>query len=94
MIALPDEPAPTAPDDRADIAADAGLLERHHHTIAAGDHLWGVAERTLLGRTGTAPAPAEVVDYLGRLVAANRGVLAVPDNPDLVFPGQVFVLPE
>lgn len=82
-----------APGDGTHTDGAAGLDE-HHHTIAAGDHLWGVAERTLADRWDRTPAPAEIATYLQRLIEANRGVLAVPDEPDLVFPGQVFVLPE
>ena len=95
MVVVPD-PTPAAVGSPTDGAVDRdalATLDRRHHTIVSGDHLWGVAERTLSDRTGHAPTPAEVLDYLERLVAENRGVLAVPDNPDLVFPGQVFVLP-
>jgi nucleoid-associated protein YgaU len=62
--------------------------------LAAGDHLWAVAERTLAGARGAAPADAEVTAYWRALVDANQGRLADPSNPDLVFPGQVLVLPD
>jgi nucleoid-associated protein YgaU len=39
------------------------------------------------------PSDAEVDDYWTRLIAANRDRLAHGDDPDLVFPGQVFDLP-
>jgi hypothetical protein len=62
-------------------------------TIAPGDHLWHVAAQTLADAWGRQPADAEVVPYWQALVEHNRGTLAVPDDPDLVYPGQVFELP-
>jgi len=62
-------------------------------TIVAGDHLWHVASATLTERWGRPPSNQEIARYLGLLIDANRQVLVVRDNPDLVFPGQVFTLP-
>jgi nucleoid-associated protein YgaU len=61
--------------------------------IRAGDNLWSVAEATLVRAWGRVPSDAEVDDYWTRLIAANRDRLAHGDDPDLVFPGQVFDLP-
>ena len=61
--------------------------------LAAGDHLWSVAERVLHTAWGRAPTDREVVPYWSRLVDDNRPRLADPANPDLVFPGQVVALP-
>ncbi len=77
-LAIPTKPSP----------AESSLT----WTIAPGDHLWGVAAHTLASAWGRSPSDAEVDRYLGRLIAQNRSVLAVPDDPDLVLPGQVFVL--
>ncbi len=62
-------------------------------TIRPGDHLWRVASTTLAGQWQAAASDAQVLDYLHELIAANRDRLVVPTDPDLVFPGQVFVLP-
>ncbi len=62
-------------------------------TIRSGDHLWRVASTTLAGQWSGRPSDAEVLDYLQQVIAANRDRLVVPTDPDLVFPGQVFVLP-
>lgn len=62
-------------------------------TIQPGDHLWHVAESTLQTALGRPASTTATITYLGLLIDHNRGALAVPDNPDLVFPGQVFVLP-
>jgi nucleoid-associated protein YgaU len=63
-------------------------------TVQPGDCFWSVAEKVLTRAWGRPPAPAEVVPYWRRLIDANRHVLGDPKNPDLVFPGQVFTLPE
>jgi hypothetical protein len=63
-------------------------------TIAPGDHLWHVATATLVSRWERPPSNLEIATYVHRLIEANRDVLVVRDNPDLVFPGQIFALPE
>ncbi len=62
-------------------------------TIRSGDHLWRVASVTLGRQWGARPADAQVLDYLHDLISANRDRLVVTTDPDLVYPGQVFVLP-
>ena len=74
------DPAPAAPSTSS-------------WTIAPGDHLWRVAERTLQAAWGRRPRVAETATYLDALIQANHDVLVVRDEPDLVFPGQVFTLP-
>ncbi len=87
MRAVDDPPAPTAagPTPESSVLATS--------TIAPGDHLWGVAARTLAAHRHRAPTDDEVAAYLVEIVAHNAPRLAVPDHPDLVFPGQVFELP-
>jgi nucleoid-associated protein YgaU len=62
-------------------------------TIVAGDHLWGLSDRALSDAWGRPATDAEVATYLAAVVDLNRGVLVVPGEPDLVFPGQVFARP-
>lgn len=62
-------------------------------TVAFGDHLWSIAERHLGDLRGTAVPDDDVTDYWRRLVEANRDRLVDPANPDLILPGQQFVLP-
>lgn len=40
------------------------------------------------------PTDADIGSYWLRLIEANRSKLADAANPDLIFPGQVFVLPD
>jgi len=72
-------PAPAGPR-----AADSWLVER-------GDHLWAIAEQ-LVHRDDPQAGDVEVIDYWTRLIDANRGTLG--DDPDLIHPGQVLVLPD
>lgn len=61
--------------------------------LGAGDHLWSVAERTLAAAWGRPPVDAEVAPFWEQVVEVNRSRLADPENPDLVFPGQVVAVP-
>lgn len=54
-------------------------------TVSRGDSFWAIAEALV-------PAP-DVDRYWRALIEANRGRLADPDNPDLLFVGQELVLP-
>jgi hypothetical protein len=62
-------------------------------TIAPGDHLWSVAARTLAGAWHRPPDDPEIAGYVSELIEANRSILVVPGDADLVLPGQVFTLP-
>lgn len=61
--------------------------------VAPGQHFWSVAEILLASAWQRAPSDNEVDPYWRRLVAANRSVLRDPDNPDLLYPGQVITVP-
>lgn len=61
-------------------------------TVAAGESFWSIATSVVADALGRTPTDAEVDPYWRALVAANLDRLATP-NPDLVHPGQVFVLP-
>ncbi len=63
-------------------------------TTAPGDHFWHIAEASLADTWGRAPTDTEIDPYWHDLVALNRPLLADQGNPDLIFPGQVFRLPE
>jgi hypothetical protein len=62
-------------------------------TIQPGQHFWAVAEHLVTDRLGRPPTDAEIVPYWHRLIEANRDRLRDRNNPDLVFPSQVLVLP-
>jgi len=92
------DPAPTITDPgHAPPVSDGPTVTRTSAaptwTVAPGDHLWSIAERVLERELGRAPSEAEVVPYWHALIDANRGVFADPQNPDLIFTGQVLTLP-
>ena len=62
------------------------------HTVQPGDSFWSIAESALraAGREGS---NSEIVPYWRSVIEANRDRLRVRDEPDLIYPGQVFVLP-
>lgn len=84
--ASPPDLSPTG--DAAD-AADAATV-----TVRSGDHLWSIAEHHLGAHLDAAPSDQQVAAYWQRLIDANRDRLADPANPDLILPGQQFVLPD
>lgn len=61
--------------------------------VAPGDSFWTIAEHHVARELGRTPTDREVARYWRALVAANRDRLAVPGQPDLIFPGQRFRLP-
>ena len=81
---VPSDPPPSDP---------APELGPDRWVIRGGDHLWGVARRTLAGSWHRSPTDAETARYLDHLIDANLEVLVVPGDADLVLPGQVFQLP-
>lgn len=61
-------------------------------TTEAGDSLWTIAARALQS-TGGPVTDAQIAPYWSLVVQANRERLANPADADLIYPGQVFVLP-
>jgi nucleoid-associated protein YgaU len=89
----------TAETGDADQATDEVVMRRVAegtgpavHAVAAGESFWTIA-RDALTSAGERPDDARIHGYWQRLVDHNREVLDDPDNPDLLFPGQVLELP-
>jgi nucleoid-associated protein YgaU len=74
-----------------EVAPATGSADRW--TVRPGQCFWSIAESVLSERWGRSPTDAEIVPYWHRLIDANRHELAVRGDPDLIFPGQVFVVP-
>lgn len=66
-------------DNKEEAASDPGI-SGDLYTVVQGDCLWNIAK----ARYGSG------IDYI-KIYEANRGVIG--DNPDLIYPGTVFVLP-
>lgn len=79
MRMLPPQPDPEP--------AATGL---RRHTVVAGDHFWSVAESELLAARSRPVSDKEIDPYWRLLVDTNRAEVL---DPDLLFPGQVVVVP-
>lgn len=89
ILYLPIEPAavpvPVATDDR-------GTVETEHVVVMPGDNMWLLAERRLRDVLGREAGDHEVAPYWLAVIGANRDRIRSGD-PDLIFPGEVLVLP-
>jgi hypothetical protein len=63
------------------------------HTVVAGENFWLIARSHLQELWQRSPSNREVARFWLDLIAANRARLQSGD-PDLIFPGEVFELPE
>jgi LysM repeat protein len=63
------------------------------HEVVAGESLWTIARDALTSSIGGVPPDGTLHGYWLDLIEHNRGRLADPDNPDLIFPGQPLELP-
>jgi hypothetical protein len=85
--------APDPDQDQATVITGTDHATETTWTAQTGDHLWGIAASHLQGQLGATPSDTDIADYWRRLIDANRDRLADPGNPDLIYPGQEFVLP-
>ena len=93
-----DIPAPEAPEPPpgTDVPAPAPAVDGSHPhsvTVRRGDHVWSLSERHLvrvLGRSDL--GEHEIARYWVRVIEANRYTLR-SGNPDLIYPGEIIVLP-
>jgi hypothetical protein len=72
--------------------ADRETVETEHVVVMPGDNMWLLAERRLRGVLGREAGDHEVAPYWLAVIGANRDRIRSGD-PDLIFPGEVLVLP-
>jgi hypothetical protein len=63
------------------------------HVVKAGESFWTIAEDSVFSTSSSPPTEREIARYWRTLIDANAHRLRVPGDPDLIFPGQEFVLP-
>lgn len=59
--------------------------------VTEGDHLWALAERRMSSNLGRPAADHEVAPYWREVVSSNPEIRS--GDPDLIYPGEVIVLP-
>ena len=80
-------------DGRASAEARPLSADSATWTVRSGDHFWSIAEEVVANALERPPTDAEVARYWLQLIEANRARLVHPAVPDLIYPGQEFVLP-
>ena len=84
-LTMPGPPVAVAPPTMV-------ITEPARWTVAPGDNLWTIAERHLGAFAATEAELPDVGDYWRQVVLANQDVIRSSD-PDLIYPGEVVVLP-
>jgi hypothetical protein len=62
-------------------------------TVVPGGRFWRIAAETLAESMAVDPRKRQVAAYWLALIEAKPGRLVVANNPDLLYPSQVLVLP-
>lgn len=61
--------------------------------VRPGDDLWSIAAKTMQLRLGRQPTRVEVAAYWVEVIAVNRRQLPYPNDPSLLYPGDLIALP-
>jgi nucleoid-associated protein YgaU len=88
---LLEEPPAEPPTTR--VAPQTVALTDDDWVVESGDSFWSIAEEMLSDYQGPGQDEVDVALYCRQLIAANRDRLATPDEPNLLFPGQVLTVP-
>jgi nucleoid-associated protein YgaU len=75
------------------ISAHTEATEFDEITVAPGDTFWSIAQGTLTDAWDRTPTSIETANYSKQLIDTNRDRLRPPHDPNLIHPGQVFLLP-
>lgn len=95
LPAAPSTPAPSRASPTEGLPATPAAPASGHTEVVVqpGGSFWRLAEEHEVDRLGRQPTEAEIGACWQELVAVNRHRLVVPDDPDLLFPGQRLILP-
>lgn len=88
-VAQPAEPVNPPSTSTAPSTAPAGTTI----IVQPGDSFWTLARSVAAERLKRPPAPADIVPVWHALMIANVARLLSPGNPNLIYPGQIFVVP-
>ncbi len=84
-----DQPKPVASAEASTPTAMTGAL----WIVRPGDDLWSIAARTIQLRLGRPPERGEIAAYWLEVISANHNRLPRPDDPSLLYPGDLIELP-
>ena len=97
---LPQPPAATAPPagtpagtSSVPATATGAATTPTRWTVKPGDDLWSISESVLATRLGHRPDERAVASLWLQVIDANRATLADPGNPNLIFAGEVVLVP-
>jgi DNA-binding SARP family transcriptional activator/LysM repeat protein len=96
VLLLPAGAAVESATPPADGPATAMAEEEQNTTtvvVERGDSLWSISEDRLEDDLGREAADSEVAPYWQDVVHANQDRYVQPGNPNLIYPGQVLVVP-
>jgi hypothetical protein len=94
---FPPVPGPQAHDSQADTSSGTGpdLAPRDRPTevvVRLGDDMWKLAKQRLSAVRGREVSDTELAPYWLKVVATNLATIKSGD-PDLIFPGEILLLP-
>lgn len=82
-----------AGDDNHEVAGDEVDAEAESWTVEPGDHMWKIAEQTLVEAWDRGVSDNEIAPYWQSVIEANEDNLLPPEDPDLIYPGQILDVP-
>lgn len=83
---------PAQPPTRVPVTLNSGQAP-DHVVVVRGDHLWKISRQQLDSALGRPPANHEIHPYWRQVIEVNADQLRSGD-PDLIYPGEVIILPE
>jgi nucleoid-associated protein YgaU len=92
---LPTQPLPIPAIDEPESVAPQVTVSNGPSEVVVrpGDHMWALAERKLTLVLGREVSDTEIAPYWLKLVGTNLSRIRSGD-PDLIFPGEILLLPE
>ncbi len=92
IVRLADETSPPADTVVTSAYEAEARTSTATYTVEPGDSLWRIAAAVLRSGGAGEPSSADIARFWPAIYDANRTLIG--DNPNLIFPGQRFLIPE